>query len=573
MLRKFLKEYKPFLKMFIAVLISSIFVSIVDLLIPTLTSYLINEGIATNRNDILFKIALVMIIIFIIRTILTYFVTYKGHMVGVSIEFSLRRKLFNKITSLPIKFFDKHSVGSLMSRITNDLNTIAEVAHHGPEDVCTMIIVFIGSTILMFMMNWQLALIIVILVPIIIIINKLSGKRFYETNLDLKKKISDINAQANDTFSGVRQVKAFTNEQYELNKFDYNNDRFFNSKKNMYLVMARYFASIKAYLGLLLIVTIIVGSYFVFNNKMNVGELTAFIMYVNLFQNPINLFSNFITDYNNALTGYARYLEIMKLNSQQDYPEAKEINDIKGLIEFKNVWFRYNKKSNYVLKDFNLVIKPGETVALVGESGVGKSTICNLINRYYEIEKGEILIDGINIKEFTLASLRQNIGLVSQDVFIFSGTFYDNISYGDLTKDDEAVEKACYEAKLEEVVNTLDGGYNAYIGERGVMLSGGQKQRLSLARVFLKNPPIMILDEATSALDNKTEKEIQKVIETLSYKRTNLVVAHRLSTIENADKIVVITKDGISEMGTHHDLMKNKAHYFELYTSNKKIIG
>jgi ATP-binding cassette subfamily B protein len=288
-------------------------------------------------------------------------------------------------------------------------------------------------------------------------------------------------------------------------------------------------------------------------------------MYVNLFQQPIQRFSDFITQFNQAASGYSRYLEMMALPVQLDGPNATNIDMIKGKIEFKNVWFRYNKNSEYILKDFNLVIEAGQTLALVGESGVGKSTICNLINRYYEIEKGNILIDGIDIRDFTISSLRYHIGLVAQDVFIFSGTIYDNVIYGDLNKDYDAVEKACHDAQLDEVIAGLEGGFESYIGERGVKLSGGQKQRLSLARVFLKNPSIMILDEATSALDNQTEKEIQSVIDKLSLNRTNLVVAHRLSTIVNADKIVVMSKKGIEEIGNHQQLMALKGTYYNLY--------
>ncbi|MDF9867205.1 ATP-binding cassette subfamily B protein [Bacilli bacterium PM5-3] len=571
MIKKFIKEYKPHLKMFLAVLFSSITISLIDLFIPTLTSVIINNGIGDKQYDLFLKVAVFMIALYLIRVLLTYFVTLKGHMVGVSIEFGMRRKLFDKITSLPVKFFDNNSVGRLMARITNDLNEISEVAHHGPEDLAMVVILVIGSGIMMFRMNATLALVIVILIPLIVIINELSRKKFFETNLDLKIKLSDINSQTNDTFSGIRQVKAFANEEFELEKFDENNDRFYYSKEASYRVMASYFASLKGFFGILSLVVIIFGGYLVSQGQMNVGELTAFIMYVSLFQEPITKFANFITEYNKAASGFSRYLEIMELPAQSESKNAKEIGEVVGKIEFKNVWFRYDENSDYVLKDFNLVIKPGETLALVGESGAGKSTICNLINRYYEIEKGKILIDGINIKEFTLASLRHHIGLVSQDVFIFSGTLYDNIVYGDLTKDTKSVKKACENAKLESLVNELDYGYDSYIGERGVKLSGGQKQRLSLARVFLKNPSIMILDEATSALDNKTEKEIQGVIEKLSKNRTNIVVAHRLSTIENADKIVVVSKNGIEESGTHQELLDKKGQYYQLYNASLKI--
>lgn len=571
MLKKFAKLYQPYLKMFLAVLISSITISLIDLSIPLLTSNIINDGIGNQDTDIFIRIALFMIVLFVLRVILTYFVTLKGHMVGVSIEFSMRRKLFDKITSLPIKFFDNNSVGRLMARITNDLAEISEVAHHGPEDLAMVVILFFGSSILMINMNVILAITILCLIPLIILINALSRKKFFATNLDLKIKLSDINAQANDTFSGIRQVKAFTNEEHELNKFDFNNNEFYHSKEANYRIMARYLSSVKGFFGLLSLVVIIFGGYLVMLKEMNVGQLTAFIMYVNLFQEPINKFSNFITEYNKAASGFSRYLEIMELDEQEDKEGAYEVKEVIGKIEFKNVWFRYSQDENYILKDFNLIINPQETLALVGESGAGKSTICNLINRYYDIERGEILIDGINIENFKIASLRYHIGLVSQDIFIFSGTLYDNIIYGDLTKTKEDVYKACQAAALEEVIDSLPNGLDSFIGEKGVKLSGGQKQRISLARVFLKNPALMILDEATSALDNKTEKQIQEVISKLANDKTSIVVAHRLSTIENADKIVVLSKDGVEEVGTHFELMAHQKAYYNLQKAAIKI--
>lgn len=564
MLRKFIALYKPFLRMFLLVLTSSITIGLIDLLIPNLTSNLINNGIASANMDIFFRIAVVMVVVYIIRTLLTYFVTLKGHMVGVSIEFNLRKNLFNKITSLPVKFFDNNPVGKLMSRITNDLGEISEVAHHGPEDLAMTLILSFGSAVLMLMMNVKLALVILIFIPIVVLINLFLKKPFFETNMDLKVKIADINSQANDTFSGIRQVKAFTNEEYELKKFNKNNDSFFNSKEAMYRVMAKYFSSLKAYFGALSLITILYGAYLVYQKEMNVGELTAFIMYVNLLQEPINKFANFITEFNKAATGFTRYLEVMDFKSQEDNKNAKDIAEVVGRIEFKNVWFKYEDSKDYILKDFNLTIQPGETLALVGESGAGKSTICNLINRYYEIEKGEILIDGINIRYFTIASLRHHIGLVSQDVFIFSGTLYDNIGYGDLEKNTEEVEAAIKAARLEEVVSDLPEGLSSYLGERGTKLSGGQKQRLSLARVFLKNPSIMILDEATSALDNNTEREIQGVVEKIAQNKTNIVVAHRLSTIINADKIVVVDNGQVIEIGTHAELLEKRGKYYQL---------
>ncbi|MEG0284278.1 MAG: ABC transporter ATP-binding protein [Erysipelotrichales bacterium] len=571
MLKKFAQFYKPHKLIFASVLISAILVSIVDLLVPNLTSIIINEAIGKDNVDLFIKISIFMVVIYLIKTALTYYITLQGHMLGVKIEFKMRRNLYDKIMSLPIKFFDNNTVGRLMARITNDLNEISEVAHHGPEELIKMIFLVIGSSILMIRMNVVLALIILILIPIIVVINVYAERKFFKTSMELKLKLADINSQANDAFSGIKQVKSYTNEKFELEKFDKNNDRFFVSKYNFYKVMASFLSMVEGYFGLLNVIAIVCGAYFVLQGNMNVGQLTAFIMYVSLLQQPISKFSNFITEYNKASTGFARYLEVMGLDAQYEKDNALELEDVKGRIEFKNVWFRYDLDGEYTLKDFNLVIEPGQTVALVGESGAGKTTVCNLLNRYYEIEKGQILIDGIDINDYSLSSLRSQIGLVSQDIFIFDGSLYDNISYGDLRKDSNSVKQAAIDAKLEDVIQDQSEGIMSNIGERGSRLSGGQKQRVSLARVFLKNPPVMVLDEATSALDNKTEKEIQAVLEDLSLNRTNIVVAHRLTTIENADKIVVISKDGIEETGKHEELLKNKGVYYDLYNASLRI--
>lgn len=565
-MKSFIKLYRPHLALFLTVLFFALIVGVIDLLIPNFTSMLINNGIEHKDMNFFAKLAILMLVLFIIKAILTYMITFYGHMVGVKIEFTLRSNLFKKITSLPIKFFDNTSVGKMMSHLTNDLNEISEVAHHGPENLLMMIVFSMGALIIMFFMNLQLTIAILVFIPIVVVINIIAGKPFYRTNMQLKVNLADINSQANDAFSGIRQVKAFVNEDYEAEMFDKNNDQFLESKRSMYKVMAKYFGSLDVYFGAMTLMVIIYGGYIVYQGNMNIGELTAFIMYVNLFKDPIMKFSNFITEFNKATTGYTRYLRVMELPSQFEYPDAKDIDVVKGDIEFKNVWFRYDEESEYVIKDFNLKINAGESIAFVGESGVGKSTICNLINRYYEIDEGEITIDGVNINEYTLTSLRKNLGLVTQDVYIFSGTIYENILYGDLEKSEEEVVQAARHAHLSKLIAKLPDGFASYIGERGTKLSGGQKQRISLARVFLKNPNILILDEATSALDNETEKEIQKVIDEVSKNKTNLIVAHRLSTIKDVNRIVVMGKEGVLEIGSHDELMAKKGHYYSLYT-------
>ncbi|WP_423364283.1 ABC transporter ATP-binding protein [Mycoplasma sp. P36-A1] len=565
MIKKFIPFYKPRLKRFISVLVVAVCISIIDLLIPNLTSNLINNAIGNNDLNLFYKIGLIMLGLYILRVIFTYFVTLHGHMVGVSIEFEMRKKLFDKITKLPIKFFDENSTGSLMSRITVDLNEISEIAHHGPEELTMLVILVTGSLALMFNMNVKLATIILILVPLVYVINQRSRKKFFNVNLKMKESLARINSSINETFSGIRIVKSYTNESFEVEKFDKGNNGFFNEKKSFYAIMASYMSSFKAYFGVLNLVVIIYGAYLVIQNEMNVGKLTAFIMYVNLFEQPINRFSNFVTEYHKAASGYHRYLDVMEQPEQIDYKDAKVISDIKGKIEFKNVSFKYDKDSDYVLENFNLIVNPGEKVALVGASGAGKTTVCNLLNRFYEIDSGEILIDGINIKNISLQSLRSHIGYVTQDNYIFSGSIFDNVIYGDFRKSKQDVINACEMAKLTDVIASLPEQYNSNIGERGIKLSGGQRQRLSLSRVFLKNPTLMVLDEATSALDNKTEKEIQAVLEKLEENRTSLIVAHRLTTVENADKIVVIGNKGIIEEGNHKSLMELKKAYFALY--------
>lgn len=571
MIKRFLPFYKPRFKMFIAVLISAVLISLIDLFIPNLTSMLINQGIGQNNMDFFIKIAILMVVLYIFRVIFTFFVTLKGHMVGVSIEFEMRKNLFDKMTKLPIKFYDENPIGSLMSRITVDLNEVSEIAHHGPEELVMLVILVIGSITLMFTMNVKLALVILILVPLVYVINQRSMKKFFDVNLKMKEKIGQINSSINETFSGIRIVKSFTNEAYEVKKFDKGNDAFYDTKQRFYSVMAGYMSSFKAYFGVLNLVAIVYGGYLVMQKEMNIGQLTAFIMYVNLFEQPISRFSNFVTEYNKAATGYYRYLQIMDLKDQEDFVNAKDLDYVKGKIEFKDVSFKYEKDGDYILENFNLTINPGESVALVGQSGAGKTTICNLLNRYYEIDKGDILIDGVSIKDITLKSLRQHIGYVTQENYVFSGSIFDNVIYGDFRKTLADVKEACAKAKLSDLIENMPEKYDSYIGERGVKLSGGQKQRISLARVFLKNPTLMVLDEATSALDNKTEKEIQFVLEDLEVNRTCLIVAHRLSTVKNADKIVVVGNKGIIEQGNHEQLIAQEGAYYALYNVGLKL--
>ncbi|WP_223376697.1 ABC transporter ATP-binding protein [Schnuerera sp. xch1] len=571
MVRKFISYYKPhkilfFIDMFFAFLISAI-----DLIFPMISRQIVNDIVPNGRMDLLLRWTIILLVLFIVRYISNYIVAYWGHVLGVYIEYNMRKELFAHLQTLPFSYYDNTKTGHIMSRLVNDLRDVVELAHHGPEDLFISLVMLIGSFILLMSVEWRLTLIIFAFIPLIIWFVLRKRVRMHNAFKRVRRKISNINAYLENSISGVRVAKAFTNEDYEIDKFDYSNDEYKESRKESYKVMAEFMAGINITTNILNLAVISIGGYFVYNDFIQVGDLLAYTMYVNFFMQPIRRLSNFMQQYQEGMTGFERFIEIMAIKPDIiDKKDAVELKDVKGHIQFNNVSFSYTNGKDRVLTDINMDIKPGKTVALVGPSGAGKTTLCHLIPRFYDINNGEILLDSKDIRDIKIESLRRNIGIVQQDVFLFTGTVKDNIAYGDPTKSEEEIIEAAKLASIHEYIMTLPNGYDTYIGEKGVKLSGGQKQRLSIARLFLKDPPILILDEATSSLDNQTEMLIQEALEKLSEGRTTLVIAHRLSTIKNADEIIVLTNNGIEERGTHEELLSKDDIYAELYRSQFK---
>lgn len=564
MLKRFIKYYKPYKKLFILDLIAAFLVSACDLFYPMITRNIINDVIPNKQIKLLFVFAFALTLIFLVKAGLNYFMQYWGHVVGVRMQADMRRDLFDKLQDMPNKYFDNNKTGVIMSRIINDLLDISELAHHGPEDLFISLVMLVGSFIILCTINVPLTIITFALIPFLLFytINKRGKmkKAFKETRV----KTGEVNATIENSISGIRVTKSFGNKDYEMKKFDKSNNIFKVSREKSYKAMAEYFSGMFFLVDMLELIVLIAAGYFTYLGKINIGDFAAYLLYIKMFLQPIRKLINFNEMFQNGMSGFERYEEIINEDKEKESHKAKELKNVKGDIEIKNVTFRYDNKES-ILENFNLDIKAGKMVALVGPSGGGKTTICNLIPRFYDYESGQILIDGVDIKEVTLKSLRENIGIVQQDVFLFTGTIKENIMYGNPKATDEEVIEAAKNACLHDFIMGLEEGYDTFIGERGVKLSGGQKQRVSIARVFLKNPAILILDEATSALDNVTEYEIQKALERLSKDRTTLVVAHRLSTVKNSDEIIVLTEKGIEERGTHEELIKLKGVYSSLH--------
>ena len=546
-------------------------ISIFDLIFPIFTKEMINEIIPNGKMDLLVTWTIIMGVLFILRYISTYIVAYWGHLLGVKIEHDMRRDLFSHLQTLPFSYYDSTKTGHIMSRMVNDLRDITELAHHGPEDLFISAVMLIGSFLVLMTIEWRLTLILFAFIPIMIYFAISKRKRMEQTFRKVREKIANVNSQLENSISGIRVSKSFTNEDYEIEKFNDGNMSFSNARKESYKVMAEFVSGVGIISNLLNLLVISLGGYFVYKKIINFGDLFAYTLYVNFFMQPIRRLTEFTQQLQDGMTGFERFVEVMEIESDiVDLDGAVEMENIQGEIIFENVSFSYNNVEDIVLSNLNLIIDPGKTVALVGPSGAGKSTLCHLIPRFYEIKDGSIKIDGIDIRNIKLKSLRQNIGLVQQEVFLFTGTIKDNILYGDPTALDEEIVDAAKKASIHDFIITLPDGYNTYIGEKGVRLSGGQKQRISIARLFLKNPAILILDEATSALDNETEIMIQKSLNDLSKGRTTLVIAHRLSTIKNADEILVLTGEGIMENGSHNELINQNGLYTKLYNSQFK---
>ena len=565
MLKRFIAYYRPHRKMFILDMLASLLISVIGMIYPIFSRTMLNDLIPNHRLRLLVIYGLTLLALYAVRMLLRYFVQFYGHMVGVGMQAQMRSDMFNKLETLPYSFYDEHETGKIMSRMTNDLMDVSELAHHGPENLLISGIMIVGSFVYLCTISVPLTLIIFACVPIMVVVSLFCRKRMRDAFTESRKSIAVINAALESSISGIRVTKAFTNADKEAEKFEKGNAQFVEARKKAYRAMAQFFSSTSFITDVFNVVVMLAGGLFMYAGKINFGDYSAFIVSVNQFIGPVTTLINFMEQYQNGVTGFERFLEIMDEQPEQESPNARDLQNVQGEITLDHVSFSYDN-SKEVLKDVSLNIKKGETLALVGPSGGGKTTICHLIPAFYKATGGRILIDGTDINDVTFKSLRRSIGIVQQDVFLFNGSIKENILYGRLDATDGEVIEAAKRANIHDYVMTLPDGYDTQISERGVKLSGGQKQRLSIARVFLKNPAILILDEATSALDNTTEILIQQALDELCKGRTTLVVAHRLSTIKNADEICVIANGQITEMGTHDELMKKGGVYHDLYS-------
>ena len=532
-----------------------------------MTRNLVNDVIPNKEIKVIGIFAIILMVLYLIKAGCCYFMQYFGHLVGVGMQGDMRRDMFKHLEKLPNSYFDNTKTGDLMSRMINDLMDISELAHHGPEDLFISIIMFLGSFIILSTINLPLTILIFAFVPFIVIFTLKKRKKMNKCFMETRVHTSAINSTLENSIAGIRISKAFVAEEYENEKFNKGNNKFKEVRRQSYKVMAEYFAGVNFGVDILDYVVLIVGGIFTYYNTINLGDFLAYMLYVKLFTDPIKKLINFVEQYQNGMTGFKRFIDIMNVEEEKEKDNALELEKVEGNINFENVCFSYENEK--VLDKITLSIEKGKMLALVGPSGGGKTTFCNLIPRFYDVDKGDIKIDGKSIYDIKLDSLRKNIGMVQQEVFLYTGTIKENIKYGKQDASDDEVIEAAKKANIHEFIMGLKDGYDTYIGERGIKLSGGQKQRISIARVFLKNPPILILDEATSALDNVTEYLIQKSLEDLCKDRTTIVVAHRLSTIKNADEIIVLTDKGIEERGSHKELIKKGGIYNELNRYSK----
>ena len=566
--KKFLSYYRPYLKLFLADMFCAMIAAGITLVFPMIIRYITGTVLIADNFEmgIIYKLGIFMVVLVIVEYLCNYFVAYQGHVMGVYMERDLRNELFQHYQKLSFSFYDEQKTGQLMSRLTNDLFSLTELYHHGPEDIVISFIKFFGAFIILATINLKLTLIVFAFIPVMgafIYYYNRKMKRAFKRN---KQRVGDINARIEDNLSGIRVVKSFGNESHEIIKFHDENSRYVSSKKNRYFYMGKFHSGLGAFTSMVTVAAVFFGAIFISNDGLNTADLIAFLLYINNLIDPVKKFINFTEQFQDGITGFERFMEILEIEPDiKDKKDAHNLLDVKGAIEYRHVGFRYNQKSDYVLKDIDLKVAPGEYIALVGSSGAGKTTICSLLPRFYEVSEGNIFIDGQNIKDIKLNSLRQNIGIVQQDVYLFAGTILDNIRYGRFDATDEEVIEAAKKANAHDFIMELPDGYDTDCGQRGVKLSGGQKQRLSIARVFLKNPPILIFDEATSALDNESEHIVQQSLESLAKNRTTLVIAHRLSTIKNAKRICVLSTKGIEEEGTHDELLAKNGQYATFY--------
>lgn len=579
MIREFIKYYKPHRKLFAIDMFCSFLIALTDLFYPVITKNIINDYVPNRNLRLVLIWAGVILALYLAKMGLNYFVSYWGHVVGVRLQGDMRRDMFRHLQKLPFSYYDENKTGTVMSRLVNDLMDVSELAHHGPEDLFLSVIMFIGSFIALARINIWLTLIIYGLIPFVVFFSVKMRKRMKASFKETREKVAEVNANVETSIAGIRVSRSYTSEEHENAKFDKANSDYKTARGKAYKAMGQFHSTMTFFTDFLYLAALVAGGIFFYNSQLDPngafsidsGEFAAFILYMAMLLKPINRFISLFEQLQNGMTGFARFREILETPVEEEAANAKELTNVRGDIEFENVSFSYptGDTGKGVLRSLSLKIDCGKTVALVGPSGGGKTTLCNLIPRFYELDGGKITIDGNDITQITRNSLRRNIGIVAQDVFLFSGTIRENIAYGNLDATDEEIIEAAKRANIHDYIMQLEKGYDTAVGERGINLSGGQKQRISIARVFLKNPPILILDEATSALDNVTEMQIQESLEELAKGRTVIVVAHRLSTIQSADEILVMTSDGISERGTHNELVAAGGIYAGLYNRKR----
>ena len=564
MLKRFLAYYKPHMLLFSLDMLASLAVAVIGVFYPMITRSMLNDLIPNENYRMIVLAGIGLLVLYFVRMLLNYFIQYKGHVMGVRMQAQMRSDLFNHLQKLPFSFYDKHETGKIMSRLTNDLFEVVELAHHGPENLIICGISVIISFVYLSTINIWLSLIIFACVPLLVAVSLFTRRRMQSAFQERRASTATINAAVESSISGIRVTKAFTNAEKEAEKFEVGNGQFQAASRKAYNAMGQFHSATTFITDVFNVVVLIAGGLFLYNGMINFGDYSAFIVSINLFLGPVNTLIRFVEQYQNGVAGFARFIEIMDEEPECDADGAADVERLRGEIEFTDLSYGY-EEDREVLRNVNLKIEEGKTFALVGPSGGGKTTLCHLIPHFYDVRSGSIRIDGTEIHDITLASLRRNIGIVQQDIYLFNASIRDNILYGRLDATEEEVIEAAKRANIHDYILSLDEGYDTVIGERGVRLSGGQKQRLCIARVFLKNPPILILDEATSALDNATEILIQQALDELCRGRTTLVVAHRLSTIKNADEIAVISEGRIVERGDHNALLAQNGIYASLY--------
>ena len=568
-IKKFIHYYGPYKAVFFIDLICAAVISLVDLAYPQILRTMTKTLFTQDKVMILHAlpvIAVSLFVMYIVQSLCKYYVTYQGHMMGANMERDMRRELFDHDQELSFSYYSRNNSGQMMSKLVSDLFDISEFAHHGPENLFISLVKIVGAFIFLFFINKKLALPLIILVIVMFVFSFRQNAKMQETFMENRRKIGDVNASLQDTLSGIRVVQSFANEDIEREKFKKSNEAFLVSKRDNYHCMGGFMSSNLFFQGMMYLVTLVYGGYLIAQGEMQTGDLAMYALYIGIFISPIQILVELVEMMQKGLSGFRRFLDVMETESEiKDADDAVELKDVKGHVRYDHVSFHYSDDETPVLSDISIDIPAGRSIALVGPSGSGKTTICSLLPRFYDVTGGSITVDGKDIRGLTLKSLRSQIGMVQQDVYLFDGTIKDNIAYGKPGATDDEIIKAAKCASIHDFIMELPDGYDTYVGERGTRLSGGQKQRISIARVFLKNPSILILDEATSALDNESERWIQKSLEELSKNRTTITIAHRLSTIRDADEIIVITEDGIAERGTHAELLAQNGVYAAYY--------